>query len=120
MNCQCNVVVTKVVSEAFISGTNVNCIWLLIIAFFAKIWGSRISWEKEPTAHVTAQQAEEVAASNKGKASAVVGNILLLRCYCYLVAIAAVALYFQVVAVRTLGELMPKNINNRDQEKGCD
>jgi hypothetical protein len=48
--------------------------------------------ETEPTAHVTSQQEEEVAASNKGKASAVVGDVLLLRCYCYLVAIAAVVL----------------------------
>lgn len=54
--------------------------------------------------HGEGAQAEEVAASNKGKASAVVGDILLLRCYCYLVAIAAVVLYLPVVLVRARSE----------------
>jgi hypothetical protein len=52
--------------------------------------------EMDPTAHITAQQAEELTTSKKDKASAVMGNVLL---GCYLVVIAAVVLYLAWVLV---------------------
>ncbi|KAL3763603.1 hypothetical protein ACHAW5_009604 [Stephanodiscus triporus] len=57
-------------------------------------WTGMHCAEKIPTSvHVTAKMAEEEAASKKGVASAVAGNVLL---GCYLVAIAAVALCLSV------------------------